>query len=318
MSKDEIIYDTKFQQQCGKYGLNWENCEIYDEVILLNTQLQDLYLIFDKNYNTIAIDKFESDYSIESKSDFVKRKYYGYCNFTDILPFGENFGYPFENFTLKQIIDLSNRIEIMETNHGHSLSTKINGEWYNRQSKEHEDYFKLLSYIKFLGEEIKKYFLINYHLQVLGFEPPNIYEYIRKLINKVNNTINLCIEYDIRPWPTYIISSIGQDNRELNIDGILFDVVDLLLNDKGFKSKSGSIDEIEVFDKPNSKSSLSVLAMQLLKILDLSDEDLKKKEENIRKDSIEQQLSKVMPWIQEDLEDDIPTNDGPSLSKKTK
>lgn len=269
MEKNEIMNDIAFKQQCRKYGIYWENCEVYDNVILLNTPIKDLYVIFDKNYNTIAIDKLESDMQ-QSKIDFAKRKYYKYCNFTDIFPFGEEFDYPFEDFTLKNIIDLYDKIEIMETNHGHSLSIKINGKWYDRESKEHENYFRLLSYIKFLGEEIKRYFLFTYHLQILGCKVPNVYEYVRNLISQINNSIDFFIENNKRPWPSYILSNIGQNPKEIDFDELLYDVIDLLLNDKGFRIKWGSPDEIEELDKPDQKSNLSLLATQLLEILDLS------------------------------------------------
>ena len=71
------------------------------------------------------------------------------------MPFKDDFDYPFEKSILKHIIDLSNKIEIMKTNHGHTLFTRLNGNWYDRKHGENEDKFQLLSYIKFLGEEIK-------------------------------------------------------------------------------------------------------------------------------------------------------------------
>lgn len=295
MEKKELINDISFRQQCIKYGLDWENCEIYDDVILLNAPIENLYVMLDKNYNIISI---ESKSSNECKRDFVKREYYGY-NLSS-LDYS-----PFKNFSLKQIVDIASRIEISKNYHGHSLSTKINGELFSRESDEEADYYQLLSYIKFLGEEIKRFFSLSYQWKVLGFDAPNIYEYLRHLICRIDNCINACITNNKRPWPADVLSSIGRNNEESNLDGIFFDIIDLLMREKGYKAKSGNPDEIEIFDKPNSESSLSNLSTQILKILDLSDADLKKKEEDIRKKDIEMQIAGLVPWLEEDIEDDV-------------
>lgn len=255
MTKEEIIKDIKFRQRCGEYGLNWEDFEIYFGSILLNTPTEGLYVVFDKNYNTTGIVNLNSQGTlIYTKSN-----------------------YPFEGFTLKQIIDLSNIIDILETNHGHSLSTRINGIWYDRDSQENEEYFQLLSYIKFLGEEIQKYFLLSYHMQTIGFEVPDVFSYVRNLTSKVNNCIDNHLLKNERPMPSDILSYIGQNHRELNMDGILNDVIDLLIKDKGYQVKKDSPFKVEKIN--TKKKDLSIIASSLLEILELNYEDLKVKEE---------------------------------------
>ena len=61
MTKKEIINDIKFKQKCNKYGLDYESFEIYDNVILLNTKTPNLYVLFDKNYNTMGIEKIDEN-----------------------------------------------------------------------------------------------------------------------------------------------------------------------------------------------------------------------------------------------------------------
>ena len=56
MTKNDLINDFNFRQKCGEYGLYWENAEIYGNVILINTPIEGLYVIFDKNYNTIGVE----------------------------------------------------------------------------------------------------------------------------------------------------------------------------------------------------------------------------------------------------------------------
>lgn len=309
MTKNELINDLKFRQKCGEYGLYWENSNIYGDLILINTPIEGLYVIFDKNYNTIGIEKNEYQDEEQFANDFYKR----YSEFNDILPFGESFDYPFQNYTLKNFVDLAGRVDIHESNHGHSISTKINGEWYNRNSQENEEYFQLLSYVKFISEEIKMFFLLSYHMQSMGFETPDIYLYVRTLIKNINASINYQIENNQRPWPANILSSIGQNNRELNFDGMLYDIADLLMKQKGVKVKSGSPDSLVEINPSINKKDLFILSDKLLKILDLSDEELKEKEKNKHDLFVQHQIGSLRPWITEDIDDELER--GPVLKK---
>lgn len=327
MTSKEIINDIKFRQRCGAYGLDWSKFEFFyfpnkNYIISLTEPIGDIYVLFDKNYNTICIEKCDWINDYEDLKNFVKAKYDIHCNLPNIFPFGKKFGYPFEELTLKQIIDLSNRIEVMETNHGHSLSTKVNGDWYDRNSEENQEYFQLLSYVKFLGEQIKSYFIINYHMQAMGFEVPDVYEYVRTLISKLNECVDFYLEHNRRPYPSDILSGLGQNYREVKLDGILYDVADLLMQDKGYKIKSGKPDEIEKIENQDKKKDLSIIAKALLEILELSDEDLKIKEENDRQRLIDRNIANLRPYLEEDIEDDVVETKGPVLrripSKKEK
>ena len=234
------------------------------------------------------------------------------------MPFEDGFDYPFEKFTLKHIIDLSNRVEIMETNHGHTICTRVNGYCYDRNYGTNDGEFQLLSYIKFLGEEIKLYFLNYYHMQTLGFEVPNIYEYVRTLMARLNDCIEFHLDHNRRPSPSYILSGLGQNYRELKMDGILYDVADLLMSQKGYKVKSGSPDEIEMIESSKERKDLSLIAQDLLQILELSDEELKIKEQRDREKLVERQLDNLRPYLEEDIDDDFIEEKGPVLTKRKK
>ena len=310
MTRLEIEKNMKFRQECSKYGLNWEyfnvvTCGNNDYVILLNMPNRNIYVLLDKNYNTIGVEPFNSHRDYNALERFARDKYNAYCNFTDKMPFGENFGYPFEKFTLKQIIDLANRIEVMETNHGHSLCIKVNGELYHRNSEKDETYFQLLLYIKFLGEEIKQYFLYRYHMQMLGCEDLDVYTYVRHLIKCLNECINSNINKYRRTYSGNILSYIGQNYGELKFNGILDHVANLLIKDKGYKSKANRPGEIEPIEIPENKQDLSILSMKLLKILDLSDKDLKMKEEIRWQQSLDKDLTNLRIYIEEDIDDNM-------------
>ena len=102
-------------------------------------------------------------------------------------------------------------------------------------------------------------------------------------MERLNEYVDFHLEHNRRPWPQYILSGLGQNSRELKMDGILFDVADLLMRQKGYKVRSGSPDEIEMIDTKNAKQDLYIIAHQLLELLKLSDEDVKNKEKQLKK-----------------------------------
>ena len=125
---------------------------------------------------------------------------------------------------------------------------------------------------------MKLYHIYNHHMNMMGLIVPDIYQYIRTLITKINECIDIYIKNNKRPYPRDILSYIGQNYRELNFDGILYNVIELLMKEKGVKVKSGYPDELESIDR-NEINSLSDVAKKALDILNVSDEELKAKEE---------------------------------------
>ena len=103
---------------------------------------------------------------------------------TNILPA------PFEEFSIKEIQDLSKRITIMPSNHGHSTDMLIN--WQGVRRKD-DDFSKLcfyyLTYIKFLGCYIERYFNELFRMKSLGINYPDIYTYLSKIISGIEKCI---------------------------------------------------------------------------------------------------------------------------------
>ena len=140
---------------------------------------------------------------------------------------------------------------------------------------------------------------------------------MKLIISRINECVDYCLKYDKRPRPADILSSLGQNYRELKMDGMLYDVADLLMKQKGYKVKSGCPDTIEKIDAIEERKDLSIVAQTLLEILELSDEELKIKEQKDREKLVERQLDNLRPYLEEDIEDDIVEEKGPVL-KKTK
>ena len=63
------------------------------------------------------------------------------------------------------------------------------------------------------------------------------------------------------------------------MSGILTDVTNLLLKNRGYQIKKGSLSVIEPIQSLEERKELSIIAKELLEILKLSDEELKMKEE---------------------------------------
>lgn len=278
MTKEDLINDINFKEKCAEYGLDCEKAEIYCNVILINTPIEGLYVIFDKNYNTIGIERKTS----QNLEQFANDYYEKYSNKGKETNFNKTFEYPFENYTLKDFIDLDNQVEIIESNNGHISCIKVNGRYYDRTSQENEEYFELISYIKFIIEEIKNYFLMSYHLKTMGIEVPEINSYVRLLIKNINASVEYDIGNNQRPLPSNILNSIGQHNKILDFDSLLFDIADLLMKQKGLKVKSDNPNVLETIDSPVSKINLSALSDEILQILNLV-ENKEQNDDNISK-----------------------------------
>lgn len=259
-----VINTSSLNQKCSKYGLSYKNANIYDDIILVSTPTKRLYVVLDENYNTIGVEKITNQKLEEFISDFYER----------YSTNSKTFSYPFENYTLKNFIDLGNKIDIIEANHGNSSYTRINEKWYDRSKHKNDEYFKLLSYVKFISEEMKMYFLTSYHMQVMGFEFPDVYSYVNALMNNITTYINQQIANNQRPWPTDILSNIGQTSTNATFDSMLYDIADLLMKQKEVKVKDD--DPYTLEEDATIKPDLSSLADKLLESPNLHDSNLEK------------------------------------------
>lgn len=230
MANNEVKEDLKFIRRCSEYGLNVEDAEVFEDVITVKTPKEELYVIFDKDFNTIGI---EENIFNETKI-FAEDFYEEYCRFCDALPRGKNFGYPFEAFTLRDFIYIGNNTDIFRTNNGKSTTTTVTIDKEKKiiDRENNEEYVELLGYIKFISQQIRKYFLMSYRMQMMGYEFPDVYEYVRRLIEKINENINESIKNNETPLPYNILSSLGMDNSEIGPIYQLYDAIDVIMREK--------------------------------------------------------------------------------------
>lgn len=251
----------KLQRNLREMGLDIDYTKSFDNIIVSTTPKDNLNVFFDNDYNLIGIEENKDDLELE---EIVKNYYEKYST-------NKPFAYPFQGYTLKDVINLADRVEVIETNHGHSIATIINGDVYSR-THEVNDFFKLLSYVKFIGESIKDYFKISYPLMLLDIDTKDVEFYIKGLMQIINTYVYDSVRELKRPWASDIQERLGKSVDE-NDNIMLQDIVDLLITNNGYKIKQGSLDEVEPTPDEKGVADLSQKADRLLRILEIPKEE---------------------------------------------
>ncbi len=286
MTKIELINDMNFRKKCLDFGTYFEDFDIYNDVIILNTRKKDIFVLLDEHFNIIGIPKVEHYNASKTMQDYAisYKELYNRVNQEE----GISFLYPFQNLSLMQIVELSKRISIYETNHGHSFDMIVNGEMVNDEYN--SVYTSLLLYIKFLGEQIDEYFKNLYQMRMMGFEYPDVYTYIKSIMYNINECIKINAEKCNKPVSIEIIEYLGQDKK--NIDNYYIElngIIDLLYNEKDSKD-------------------LSNIANELLKLLEVTDEEVESRREDSNRTFSIKKIN-LESWLTENRDK------GPVLSK---
>lgn len=269
MEKNDLINNRDFASFCNKWGSNPMDCEYRECVVALPTSVDGLYVFADSKYNVFNIKHIDHDnVGLEALKEYKK-----YCEFTGNESYEETFGYPLEGFTLKQIMDINDRVEIEPTNHGHSSRFIINGKIYNFIDGKYDE-LNLLAYIKFLAAEAKYFFEKSYHLQVLGFPVPDVYSYLKEVVKRLNACVDIHVAQSMRPSPRGVLNYLGQNGEELNVDMMLYDVIDMMIEERGYSAVTGTPNDAQKNWQKTKETDLSTVANTLLKILEVSDKEV--------------------------------------------
>lgn len=268
LTKEKIINDMNFRSKCCEIGLDWEDAEIYENVILVNSPNKYIYVMFDRYYNIIGVHKIEFA-TLHLDKEEIAKGYYELYN-TVYNDSSCCFSYPFQSFSLRQMLEIANKIDIDEINHGHSIQLKVNGTIINENSN--KDYIGLLSYIKFLSDEIQQYYLDCYKMKMMGFDYPNVYEYVNALILNIVNCIDKYIESGNRPFPVDILYHLGYNRRKVDeVSNELYKIIGLLLNAKGYRIKRDCYNKLELINKETPIPVLSLLVLDVLEMFNASE-----------------------------------------------
>lgn len=84
--------------------------------------------------------------------------------------------------------------------------------------------------------------------------------------------------------------------------GLLFDVISLKLSEKRYKIDNKNPDKVEIIPF-NERTDYSKLATDILRILDVTNEEIKQKEKEDRALSLQKQIDNFKPWLNDDIEE---------------
>jgi hypothetical protein len=246
MTKNDLWNDFNFRQRCRLLKLDPDNFELLGNVIVLTSLKENNAVFLDENYNIMGVENHVPSVQLV---DAIREEYE---SVNGRLPI------PFQGFSLKQLVELSNRVDILQVKHGDPYDMLVNGQIVIADWR--DIYVFLLSYISFLGGQTQKYFINQYQKELQGFEASDVYEFITTLMNKINECVAFFDKAKERMFPRHIIEWLGQDPKiAMEYDYQLDAIIDML----------------------DPKVDLSVMANRLLKILSVSKEEVAARYEKI-------------------------------------
>lgn len=255
MTRNELERDPRFKRICSKYDIYTTNATVFGDLILLNSVGKDIYILLDKDYNTLAIEKAY----ITNVNKFINSLYNEYKTYVDnfYLP------YPFDKLTFQQIVDISNRITISEEIERKVMTINNIDCIY----KKNDDYSRLLAYIKFLGKEIRNYQSYLYFNKVMGIEVVDVASHIKTLIEKINVFIELSVKNKKVICVDELIEYMNNEDYEYyEYKFLLQEVINLLLKQKGYKIENQKFQRTPT----SNLSNLSEKSYQLIEILKMT------------------------------------------------
>ena len=190
MTRGELKRDPRFRYVYSEYGnLNSnDDFEIYGNVIKLNSGKKEIYTLIDENYNVIGV--YTSELSLkhhtrEEVEEKIAEIYQKYS--TAINEEGKTLPAPFDEFSLKEVQELSRRISITPYNRGSAMDMRINGKYVIDAEDNYcsKVCYYLLSYISFLGNYLKQYYKNLFKMKSLDLDYPDVYEYIDSLVKNI-------------------------------------------------------------------------------------------------------------------------------------
>ena len=193
----------KVIKKCLNMGIYPKNQEILDGLIIIKTEDDENAVIFDQDYHIINITTY---HNLLNQIDMLCRDYTKQLD----LP------YPFNNYSLKDFYTISSikdteLIKLFNNNH---------------------NYVKIFhDYIKLLTENIEQYYNYYYHMLKLGINVPSATDYLKSLINKVNEIVLTYIKLGEIPIWSNIFNLFGINgyNNFSNIDTPIFKLLLLSL-----------------------------------------------------------------------------------------
>lgn len=250
MKKEELKRELRFLEKCRTYGLNPNKMEVFDDIIIFSER-PDLFVLMDQNYNVFGIERDERITSSLDKSFLASTRDFIYQNKAN-LSCMQPFDYPFEDYSFKDMLNIADRVNV-SLKPEELPDLEINGVWYQNNGS---DYINLLLYIKYLGEEIKKYFITLYQMSMLGFKMPDITTYLHSLISKINVLLQSYQANDINASAKDILREIGQERKSNQeyltlLEGIVSTMTDNFNEEERERLKQKANNLIKLLEVPD-------------------------------------------------------------------
>ena len=246
---------NKLDKVCSRYRAVAADAIFLDDIIVVPVKGGALHLVFDKDCNILGIDNINNPDYYKPWKDYFIDKYSPNKKDEEDDMFLDLMSDSFTSYSLGMIQNISNKTYFSTKNC--FFKGKLIDDKYLEE---------LLSYFAFLGEEIKFYSQVNFWMQKMGYEVPNIPTYIGSIMDELDHYIDYCINLNKRPFECDFISSIGQSNLSIN-PNIIINLFNQVLREKGYEIdyEKNCLKRIEKEDK--NDIDISDISMRLIKLM---------------------------------------------------
>lgn len=154
--------------------------------------------------------------------------------------------FPFKGIKIASIVNATSNYEILVTNHGHSYDILSNGDIIDVEGTEKG----IMAFLKFIADEIEKYRVSSLCTmdELLSTKEREVSEFISLIVDRMDLTIEAICTNMERPTPADIRGCLGQKFKFGDV--YLYDIIELLMNAKGYKHVEGTFDQIVKIEDP--------------------------------------------------------------------
>ena len=230
----------KLNKACKRYGIDANEAKAFKNVIVVPGSVDGLYVVFDKNYNTIDVRRFY-EHAPENMYNYFEGVYLMYKDeFIETFYLSDVRDSSTESLSISHVVELSDKYKVRDCNQGHSTMLVHNGE----ELKADIDSINYMSYMQFLRGIIERYYSLSYKMKERNISFPTADRFITQVVGEINFYIDRCIMMERRPDPIEFVDL--SDNKWLYVDycDLLVNVFNLLLKHQGYKVVPGKTNEI--------------------------------------------------------------------------
>ena len=273
--------DSRFRDACSSYGIFPYDLLLCNDAAVLKSPREGFYIFLDRDsYSTMGIERIPaSRTNVDLEQDSATYK--SLFNITSedmkmVLP------YPFQEMTLKQLTDLTDRVEVVDRNYGYSYDLIVNEK--RVEDKESDDSI-LLGAAKYLTAKADEYWHNTYRAMLLQQQEEHgvgsIYKYLGDVVRSLNEFVGLCIKDGRAPRINEAAAYIGDGSKEVDIYASeLYCMLRVLLRSRGYDFET--LDTVREIPEEEGKD-FDQRAMKLLKILDIPRSEMVRRTQSLDK-----------------------------------